>query len=42
MIDLSIKAQVTSENATGWQAQKGREVCSYNCPETKKVKCKVQ
>jgi len=22
-------------NTTGWQAKKGREVCSYNCPERK-------
>jgi len=22
----------TSENTRGWQEQKGREICSYNCP----------
>ena len=37
---LPIKAQNTTENTTGWQEQKGREVCSYNCPEkNKELEC---
>jgi len=35
MIYLPIKTLNTSENRTGWHEQKGREVCSYKCPETK-------
>jgi len=31
MIYLPIKARNKREHAKGWQEQKGREVCSYNC-----------
>jgi len=34
---LPAKAQNTSEKVTEWQEQKGRQVCSDNSPETKKI-----